>query len=249
MERIQIIDIVDYVSRVRDLGPAIYRGQAQGWPLLPGVIRSHLYSAHIRNPHLEKNLLERFRLRAASYLPALEDTSAVGWWRCMALAQHHGLPTRLLDWTHSPLAALHFALEQSMATGQNAVVYALPTPDVFTFDGFAAHFGDRPWKCTSATPLFLQPDIMQPRIAAQASVFSVHPGVPVTMFGAEVYEDGLTRIQVPAECRTDIATGLYRLGISRANLFPEPDAVSATIVWEVTTELDRLADDVVRGAV
>jgi len=97
--------------------------------------------------------------------------------------------------------------------------------------------------------MFLQPDITQPRIAAQASVFSVHPGVPVTSLGADAYEDHLTRIEVSSTCRAEVATGLYRLGVSRAHIFPEPDAVSATIMWEVTGELDRLADDVIESQV
>ena len=41
--------------------------------------------------------------------------------------------------------------------------------------------------------------------------------------------------------------GLYRLGVFHAHLFPERDAVSAAIVWEVTGELDGLADDVVKA--
>ncbi len=242
---IQATDIVSYVRIVRDLGPSIYRGQIQPWSLLPGIIRPHLESAHRRNPHLEKNLLQRFRLRAAAHLPALEDTSAVGWWRCMALAQHHGLPTRLLDWTHSPLAALYFALERQASEGVvPSVVFALPTPEVFTFDGFT-HWADRPWEFKTEGPLFLQPDITQPRIAAQASVFSVHPGAPVTIYGEEVYSAGLTRIDIPQEYRLAVASGLYRLGVTRERLFPEPDAVAATIVWEVTSEMDRLADDVI----
>jgi len=246
MRMFQVTNIADYISRLGDLAPAIYRGQGSDWPLLPGVIRSSLVAAHVRNPHLEKNLLERFRLRAASYLPSLEDTSAVGWWRCMALAQHHGLPTRLLDWTYSPLTALFFALDSQHGTSASAIVYAMPIPEVRTFEGCAVHVADRPWKYERDTPLFLQPDITQPRIAAQASVFSVHPGSPVLRFGSEVYELGMERVEIPGEHRADMARGLYRLGVHRSNLFPEPDAVSATIMWEVTTEMDRLADDVLR---
>jgi len=137
MQSVTVSDIVEYVRKVIDIGPSIYRGQVDDWPLLPGISRPHLATAHRRNSLLEKNLLERFRLNVAAYLPVLERTTDVDWWRCMVLAQHHGLPTRLLDWTHSPLTALFFAVERLPCRGGHSDVYALPKPEVRTFTGLA----------------------------------------------------------------------------------------------------------------
>jgi hypothetical protein len=69
---------------------------------------------------LEGHLLRNFRKYA--YRDAVPSDSA---WNWLALAQHHGLPTRLLDWTFSPFVALHFATERLACFGQDAIVWCV----------------------------------------------------------------------------------------------------------------------------
>src|SRR5687768_16983186 len=85
--------------------PYVFRGMASCRNDLSTTLM-RLGSGHDDLARLEGHLLRNFRKYAHA-----DSAASNSVWNWLALAAHHGLPTRLLDWTYSPFVALHFATE------------------------------------------------------------------------------------------------------------------------------------------
>ncbi|MEX2648003.1 MAG: FRG domain-containing protein [Alphaproteobacteria bacterium] len=168
--------------------------------------------------HDEIKAFKMFKRRSVPFLGTYVPGSAIEW---LALAQHHGLPTRLLDWTESPLVALFFAVETMGERKCDSSLYAVPQPKEIL-----KQQTQKPFSIESSAVVLYRPPHLTPRIPAQTGLFTLH-GDPTKSYEVE----NTIRIDIPHDAQGVFKDRLMSLGYSRATLFPGLDGAADYIRW------------------
>ncbi|MGD0950652.1 MAG: FRG domain-containing protein [Candidatus Binatia bacterium] len=196
--------------------PYLFRGHADlDWELEPKIDRSDFSGLRgnlTREDH-ERLVFEEFKRLA---LPHLHSRPANNW-EFLALAQHHGAPTRLLDWTENPLAALFFAVAPARADDGAVWCYTC----VGMEDPLDSEHNPDPLSLDRI--VLFRPPHVDPRISAQSGMFTVHPSNFKSL--KDAWGCPLTRVRIPFAARARLRLQLQRLGVHRASLFPDLDGV------------------------
>jgi hypothetical protein len=191
--------------------------------------------------------------------PTLLDEKPSNDWEWYYLMQHYGVPTRLIDWTETPLQALHFALIKS--SKQNPCVWILDpialnystqgieniyVPKAFDIyphiDAWLPHrcrkhgepeiFNDAFFK-TNALPIAIYPSRSNARLFAQRGTFTVHGTEPIALENLNIRNQAgisrLEKIEISKEHKTTLLEDLWSLGITMTTTFPEPASVAVDV--------------------
>jgi hypothetical protein len=219
MDNIQICSLNDFNDWIESSSfsqGVIYRGHKNSdFKLITSLgryLNSQPKSQLLYNEEFSLDIFEK-------EAPAFYTNTLANKWELLALAQHHGLPTRLLDWTFNPLVALFFAVKEDI--GSDGAVFALPSGillDVMDTVGLQKS----PLEINNDA-FFVSPRF-SPRISAQESVFTVHAD-PTKEFN----DTNLKKVVIPKQIKSDLRLKLHHYGMSSQKLFPGLDGVASTI--------------------
>ena len=204
--------VVSFGNRV-----IVYRGvKDSSFTLTPKVGRN-TKSTQSKIEEKEKTMLRLFREQAFARLDFRPEND----WEVLAIAQHHGLPTRLLDWTQNPLVAAFFAVEEEHSSKDSAV-YAYHSAKYILTKKYSDPF-------TRDTVGKFIPAHVTPRITAQTGIFTIHPNPKEAFTSSDI-----KRAVISNDLRKPLKKILARYGIHRASLFPDLDGLAAYIKWSRT---------------
>jgi FRG domain len=192
---------------------------------------------------LEMALLRNFRKYAHT-----EGIHAESIWDWLAIGQHRGLPTRLLDWTYSPLVALHFATEDPATFDQDGIVWCvnfveankrLPSrlkrileqegSETLTVDMLSQFRSMREFDALARDPflVFLEPPAIERRILNQFALFSLMSSPTAGMDEwLRLHPELSRRVILPARLKWEIRDKLDQANVNERVLFPDLDGLS-----------------------
>jgi hypothetical protein len=246
-------DLIDKVTptepdprtgRRRDSG--VYRGDRDArWPLLTSLDK--LGGAH--TPHGKADLEEHILRNFIRYSRPYFAQPPVNEWEVLVAAQHHGLPTRLLDWTYSPLVAAHFATIGGGSDSDRVVwrldwksvhrAFDLPELALLIQDLEGILGKDRPltpWTLFSAPrgarefACMLEPPSLNARIVAQSATFTLCSDKRQSFdrfLEGHGLGQALTKFIIPGGETGRFRDQLDLVSVDERRLFPDLDGVAA----------------------
>ncbi|WP_158859669.1 FRG domain-containing protein [Lunatibacter salilacus] len=236
----RITNVIEFLSFVQnldnqDIAQWFFRGHGDSsFKLVPGLFRLNISDTYSDWRGVEEYMMESFKREGLPHLK-ITPKSDEEW---LTLAQHHGLPTRLLDWTESPLIALYFAVEDYW-NSKDANVWCF---------GVVSTNNCHPQSTLMARRInseicncILLPHHISPRVTNQMGCFSKHdfpdksePFIPFNEHNSIF--NTFEKIIIERKDRKHILDELYFLGIHKGLVYPGLDGIAQKIKFEITKE-------------
>ncbi len=187
------------------------------YKLIPSVGRDDIPIIGYIN---ERIMFKMFQNQAVSYLKDRPQTK----WEWLALAQHHGLPTRLLDWTTNPLVALWFATEKAKikSVDDKFAIYWLTVKSGIDHD--IMDNDNDPFN-TEGAHLIALPHLSS-RIKNQFGLFTIQDDPKKEL---NEYFNRIIKYEFNASLKSEFRDKLNLYGINASTIFPDLNGVAQSI--------------------
>lgn len=218
-------DLTEVIEETcKDQLTVLFRGQQKDWSLLPSIMREELTYDNLLEA--EQNMLKEFQSYSVPYLHYVPKNT-VEW---LALEQHHGLPTRLIDWSQNPLSALWFAVNKPPINQEDGILWIFKPDDKdfiqeseldsLEFNRYTVY----------------APKHITERITSQFAFFTIHKYNKGSkdQVGLEQVEDirnKLIKLSIPYSKFAHLRYQLHTCGINAASVYPGLDGICSRIKW------------------
>jgi hypothetical protein len=226
----------------------IFRGHYKAeWHLQPSLERT--LSQRPMDLAIERQIISEFQRRAHQYLASTEIPQTLLEW--LALMQHHGSPTRLLDWTRSPYIAAFIAFEDTFKEEGETAIWAINSRWLAECsERRLAHAWNRSVKapelrtdeelnrlmhCSVRVVIPMEPERMNERLTIQQGLFLFPSGTELSFesvladYSRDDSPEHIRKIVLPKSEGLPCLVDLLRMNINAASLFPGLDGFARSL--------------------